>query len=162
MRGSSEQHGGSKQRQSLRGSPERTSATGRLSPERVDTTDAGATSSSAAGDYTDGGHSTTRGNEVRGDAAKGFARAVRDGSTSEGRRLRRNLWVRSQEEKEPDLVPRQVLSWLTGRKIQQRKASLIRRHHSSQTDLVEILHAPHRMRVGTRRPRLDGTKWKTS
>ena len=46
----------------------------------------------AAGDCTDGCHSATRGNAVRGDAAKHLASVVRDGSATEGRRLTDNLW----------------------------------------------------------------------
>ena len=47
-----------------------------------------------------------------------------DGSTTEGRRLRGNLWVwlHLQDEEATESVPRQVQSWLTGKKTQQRKA----------------------------------------
>ena len=60
----------------------RTIPTGRILSTNVDTTDADARGSPAAGDCTDGCHSATRANTVRGDAAKRLARVVRDGSTT--------------------------------------------------------------------------------
>ena len=142
----------------------------------LDTTDADATGSPPAGDCTDRGHSATRGNAVRGDAAKHLVRVVRDGSTTEGRRLRKNLWawLHVQDEEATELFPRQVQSWLTGEKTQQRKAfGKNRRHHPSQTARA----TPHAVRQGlrtatptnldltegwARRLRPDGTNWKTS
>ena len=99
-RGRSEHRTGSKQRESLRGSVEGTSPTGRISSTHVDTTDADATGFSAAGNCTDGGHSTTRRNAVRGERLR---------ETSEGRK--KNLWVwllQLQDEKANESVPRQV------------------------------------------------------
>ena len=57
---------------------------------------------------------------VRRDATKNLARKVTDGSTSERRRLRDNLWVwlQLQDEEATELVPRQVQSWLTGTRTQ--------------------------------------------
>ena len=59
-----------------------------------------AAGSSATGVCSDGSHSTARSNttssdgmDIRGDAAKDLARVVRDGSTSEGQRLKEQLWV---------------------------------------------------------------------
>ena len=85
-----------------------------------------AVSSSVTGVCSDGIHSTARGNatsingvDIRGDAAKDLARVVRDGSTPEGQRLREQLWVWLHLQDEP--VPKQIQSWLTGQKTQQRK-----------------------------------------
>ena len=109
-------------------------------------------------------HSTARGNttssngvDIRGDAAKDFARVVRDGSTPEGQRFREQLWVwlHLQDEEATEPVPKQLQSWLTGQKTQQRKEfKRNRRRHSSQTDLIEIFSAPrtipHAVRQGLR------------
>ena len=54
--------------------------------------------------------------------------------------MRENLsvWLQLQEEEATELVPRQVQSWLTGNKTQHHKAfGKNRRHHPSQTDLVD-------------------------
>ena len=123
-----------------------------------------AAGSSATGVCSDGSHSTARGNttssdgmDIRGDAAKDFARVVRYGSTSEGQRLREQLWVwlQRQDEEATEPVPKQIRSWLTGQKTQQRKEfKRNRRHHSSQVDLIEIFYppriVPHAVRQGLR------------
>ena len=95
--------------------------------------------------------------DIRGDAAKDLARIVRDGSTPEGRRLREQLWVwlHLQDEEATEPVPKQLQSWLTGQRTQQRKEfKRNRRRHSSQTDLIEIFSAPriipHAVRQGLR------------
>ena len=95
--------------------------------------------------------------DIRGDTAKDIARVVRDGSTPEGRRLREQLWVwlHLQDEEATEPVPKQLQSWLTGQRTQQRKKfKRNRRRHSSQTDLIEIFSAPriitHAVRQGLR------------
>ena len=112
----------------------------------------------------DGSHSTARGNatsnnsmDIRGDAAKDLARVVRDGSTPEGQRLREQLWMwlHLQDAEATEPVPKQLQSWLTGQRTQQRKEfKRNRRRHSSQTDLIEIFSAshvvPHAVRQGLR------------
>ena len=104
-------------------------------------------------------HSSNKG--ARRDATKGLARVVRGGSTSERQRLRDHLrvWLQLQDEEATESMPRQVQSWLTGKKTQQRKAfGKNRRHHLSQIDLIEIFlfHAPPLMlsdKDFARRPR---------
>ena len=84
-------------------------------------------------------------------------RVVSDGSTPEGQRLREQLWVwlHLQDEEATEPVPRQLQSWLTGQRTQQRKEFKRNgRRHSSQTDLIEIFSAshvvPHAVRQGLR------------
>ena len=87
----------------------------------------------------------SNGVDVRRDAAKDLARVVRDGSTPEGQRLREQLWVwlHLQDEEATEPVPKQLQSWLTGQKTQQRKEfKRNRRRLSSQTDLTEIFSTP--------------------
>ena len=70
---------------------------------------------------------------------------VRDGSTPKGQRLREQLWVwlHLQDEGATEPVPKQLQSWLTGQKTQQRKKyKRNRRRHSSQVDLIEIFSTP--------------------
>ena len=124
----------------------------------------GAAGSSATGVCSDGSRSTARGNttssdgmDIRGDAAKDLAKVVRDGSTSERQRMREQLWVwlHLQDEEATEPVPKQLQSWLTGQKTQQRKElKRNRRHHSSQVDLTEIFSppriVPHAVRQGLR------------
>ena len=148
-------HGSSEQQyqQPPRGSTQGTSTTSRVSPTHVGAAITDAASSSTASVCSDGSHSTARGNttssngvDIRGDAAKDLARVVRDGSTPEGRRLREQLWVwlHLQDEEATEPVPKQLQSWLTGQRTQQRKEfKRNRRRHSSQTDLIEIFSAPH-------------------
>ena len=159
-------HGSREQQyqQPPRGSAQGTGTTSRVSATHVGAAITDAASSSTAGVCSDGSHSTARGNatssngvDIRGDAAKDLARAVRDGSTVEGRRLREQLWVwfHLQDEEATELVPKQLQSWLTAQKTQQRKEfKRIRRRHSSQTDLIEIFSAPrvipHAVRQGLR------------
>ena len=129
----------------------RAGATSRVFATHLDATVTGATGSSAAGARSDGSRSAARrdtaisdGMDIRGDAAKDLARVVRDG-TSEGQRLRERLWgwLHLQDEEAIESVPKQVQSWLTGKKTQQRKAlGRNRRHHSSKIDLIEILCPP--------------------
>ena len=83
--------------------------------------------------------------DIRGDAAKDFARVVRDGSTPEVQRLTGQLWVwlHLQDEEATEPVPKQLQSWLIGQKTQQRKEfKRNRRRQSSQTDLIEIFSPP--------------------
>ena len=58
--------------------------------------------------------------DIRGDAAKDLARVARDGSTSEGQRLREQLWVwlHLQDEEATEPEPKQIQSWLTAEKQQ--------------------------------------------
>ena len=113
-------HGSSEQQyqRSPRGGAQGTGTVSRVPATRV-----GATITDAAG--SDGSHSTARGNatssngvDIRGDAAKDLARAVRDGGTPEGQRLREQLWVwlHLQDEEATEPVPNQLQSWLTGQK----------------------------------------------
>ena len=141
-----------------------TGTTGRVSATHVGAAITDAASSSTASVCSDGSHSTARGNttssnsvDIRGDAAKDLVRVVRDGSTPEGRRLREQLWVwlHLQDEEATEPVPKQLQSWLTGQRTQQRKEfKRNRRRHSSQTDLIEIFSAPriitHAVRQGLR------------
>ena len=159
-------HGSREQQyqQPPRGSTQGTSTTSRVSATHVGAAITDAASSSTASVCSDGSHSTARGNttssngvDIRGDAAKDLARVVRDGSTPEGRRLREQLWVwlHLQDEEATEPVPKQLHSWLTGQKTQQRKEfKRNRRRHSSQTDLIEIFSAPriipHAVRQGLR------------
>ena len=54
------------------------------------------------------------------------------------------MWLHLQDEEATEPVPKQLQSWLTGQRTQQRKEfKRNRRHHSSQTDLIEIFSAPH-------------------
>ena len=134
---------GSSEQQHQRSPREGAQGTGTAS--RVPATHVGAAITDAAGSSTtgvcsDGSHSTARGNttssngvDIRGDAAKDVARVVRDGSTPEGQRLREQLWVwlHLQDEEATEPVPKQLQSWLTGQKTQQRKEfKRNRRHHS--------------------------------
>ena len=159
-------HGSSEQQyqRSPRGSAQGRGTASRVSATHVGAAITDAASSSTAGVCSDGSHSTARGNatssngvDIRGDAAKDLARVVRDGSTPEGRRLREQLWVwlHLQDEEATEPVPKQLQSWLTGQKTQQRKEfKRNRRRHSSQTDLIEIFSAPriipHAVRQGLR------------
>ena len=112
-----------------------------------------AAGSSATGVCSDVSHSTGRGNttssdgmDIRGDAAKDLARVARDGSTSEGQRLREQLWVwlHLQDEEATEPEPKQVQSWLTGQKTEQGKEfKRNRRHHSSQVDSMDLLSTTH-------------------
>ena len=127
--------------------PPRGSAQGKGTASRVLATHVGAAITDAASSSTvcsDRSHSTARGNatssngvDIRGDAAKDLAVIVRDGSTPEGQRLREHMWVwlHLQDEEATEPVPKQLQSWLTGQKTQQRKEfRRNRRRHSSQTD----------------------------
>ena len=159
-------HGSSEQQyqRSPRGSAQGRGTTSRVSATHVGAAITDAASSSTAGVCSDGSHSTARGNatssngvDTRGDATKDLARVVRDGSTPEGRRLREQLWVwlHLQDEEATEPVPKQLQSWLTGQKTQQRKEfKRNRRRHSAQTDLIEIFSAPrvipHAVRQGLR------------
>ena len=165
---------GSSEQQHQRSPREGAQGTGTAS--RVPATHVGAAITDAAvssttGVCSDGSHSTARGNttssngvDIRGDAAKDVARVVRDGSTPQGQCLREQLWVwlHLQDEEATEPVPKQLQSWLTGQKTQQRKEfKRNRRHHSSQTDLIETTY--HSSRCQTRishddpdQPRLDG------
>ena len=141
-----------------------TGTTSRVLATHVGAAVTDAAGSSATGVCSDGSHSTARRNttssngmDIRGDAAKDLARVVRDGSTSEGQRLREQLWVwlHLQDEEATEPVPKQIQSWLTGQKTQQRKEfKRNRRHHSSQVDLKEIFSPPriipHAVRQGLR------------
>ena len=148
-------HGSREQQyqQPSRGSTQGTSTTSRVSATHLDAAVTDAAGSSAAGVRCDGSHSAARGNttssdgmDVRGSATKHLASEVRFGSTSERQRLRERLWVwlHLQDEEATESVPKQVQSWLTGKKTQQRKEfKRNRRHHSSQVDLIEIFSPPH-------------------
>ena len=136
-------HGSSEQQyqRSPRGSAQGTGTASRVPATHVGAAITDAASSSTAGVCSDGSHSTARGNatrsngvDIRGDAAKDLARVVRDGSTPEGQRLREHLWVwlHLQDEEATEPVPKQLQSWLTGQKTQQRKEfKRNRRRHSS-------------------------------
>ena len=159
-------HGGCEQQyqQPSRGSTQGTGTTGRVSATHVGAAITDAASSSTASMCYDRSHSTARRNatsnsnmDIRRDAAKDLVRMVRDGSTPEGQRLREQLWVwlHLQDEEATEPVPRQLQSWLTGQRTQQRKEfKRNRRRHSSQTDLIEIFSAshvvPHAVRQGLR------------
>ena len=147
-------HGSSEQQhqQSRRGGAQGTGTASRVLATHVGAAITDAAGSSATGVCSDGSHSTARGNttsgdgvDIRGDAARDLARVVRDGSTSEGQRLREQLWVwlHLQDDEATEPVPKQIQSWLTGQKTQQRKEfKRNRRHHSSQMDLMEIFSPP--------------------
>ena len=111
-------HGSSEQQyqRSPRGSAQGTGTTSRVPATHVGAAITDAAGSSTAGVCSDGSHSTARGNatssngvDIRGDAAKDLARAVRDGSTPEGQRLREQLWVwvHLQDEEATEPVPKQ-------------------------------------------------------
>ena len=149
-------HGGSEQQhqRSPRGGAQGTGTTSRVPATHLDAAVTDATGSSATGVRSDGSHSAARGNttssdgmDVRGDAAKDLARVVRDGSTSEGQRLRERLWVwlHLQDEEATESVPKQVQSWLTGKKTQQRKEFKRNRRHHSSTRII-----PHAVKQGLR------------
>ena len=92
--------------------------------------------------------------DIRGDAVKDLGRVVRYGSAFEGQRLRERLWVwlHLEDEEATASVPKQVQSWLTGKKTQQRKEfRRNRRHHSSQVDLTEIFSPPRVIPYAVRR-----------
>ena len=137
---------------SPRGSAQRTGTASRVPATHVGAAITDAASSSTAGVCSDGSHSTARGNaasgngvDIRGDAAKDLARIVRDGSIPEGQRLREQLWVclHLQDEEAAEPVPKQLQSWLTGQRTQQRKEFKKNRpRHSSQMDLIEIFSPP--------------------
>ena len=155
-------HGSCEQQyqQPSRGSTQGTGTTGRVSATHVGPAITDAASSSTASMCSDGSHSTARRNatsnsnmDIRRDAAKDLVRMVRDGSTPEGQRLW--VWLHLQDEEATEPVPRQLQSWLTGQRTQQRKEfKRNRRRHSSQTDLIEIFSAshvvPHAVRQGLR------------
>ena len=162
-------HGSSEQQ--YQRSP-RGSAQGTGTASRVPATHVGAAITDA-GVCSDGSHSTARANatssngvDIRGDAGKDLARVVRDGSTSEGQRLREQLWVwlHLQDEEATEPVPKQIQSWLTGQKTQQRKEfKRNRRHHSSQNgldrDLLSTAYRSSRCQTRTShddQPGLDG------
>ena len=132
-------HGSSEQQyqRSPRGSAQGTGTASRVPATQVGAAITDAASSSTAGVCSDGSHSTAGGNatssnavDIRGDAAKDLARVVRDGSTPEGQRLREQLWVwlHLQDEEATEPVPKQLQSWLTGQKTQQRKEFKRNRH----------------------------------
>ena len=65
------------------------------------------------------------------------------------------MWLHLQDEEATEPVPKQLQSWQTGQKTQQRKEfKRNRRRHSLQTDLIEIFSAPriipHAVRQGLR------------
>ena len=158
-------HGCSEQQyqRSPRGGAQGTGTASRVHATHVCAAITDAAGSSTTGVCSDGSHSTARGNttsngvDIRGDAAKDLARVVRDGSTPEGQRLREQFWVwlHLQDEEATEPVSKQLQSWMTGQETQQRKEfKRNRRHHSSQTDLIEIFFPPriipHAVRQGLR------------
>ena len=147
-----------------RGSAQGTGTTSRVSATHVGAAITDAASSSTAGVCSDASHSAACGNatssngvDIRGDAAKDLARVVRDGSTPEGQRLREQLWVwlHLQDEDATEPVPKQLQSWLTGQKTQQRK-EFKRKQATSffanglDTDLLCTTIIPHAVRQGLR------------
>ena len=106
--------------------------------------------------------------DIQGDAAKDFARVVRDGSTTEGQLLRERLWVRLrlQDEEATELVPKQIQSSLdreenaTAKGIQKKQGT---EPFTSGLDRDLLSTTNHSPRSQTRtshedpdQPRLDG------
>ena len=163
-------HGSSKQqhRRSLRGGAQGTGTASRVLATHVGAAITDAAGSSATGVCSDGNTTSSDGMDIRGDAAKDLARVARDGSTSEGQRLREQLWVwlHLQDEEATEPVPKHIQSWLTGQKnatakgIQKKQATSLFASGLDR-DLLSTTHRSSRCQTRLRtttptNPKLDG------